>query len=254
MLKRFLQAVVAVMVLASCGAGCKSNRPRGMVSYPPRRPYTEARPAAPAPRPASAAVTNAAATAQAARPAATVPAAAPAATTPAATAARPAATADVAVYRLKPGDPIFISLRGIPGGDQQIEDQIDENGTVTLPFINTVQAAGRTSSELEQAIRRAYLDQQIFKYITVNVVIAGRSYFVYGEVRSPGRFALGSGVTVLQAIAGAGGYTEFANKGRVEILRGSKVIELDARQLEKNPEKDVAVESGDQVIVRRSMF
>ena len=253
MLKRFLQAVVAVMVLASCGAGCKSNRPRGMVSYPPRKPYTEARPAAPAPRPAASPVTNAAATAQAARPAApsAVPAAAPAATP----AARPAtASADVSVYRLKPGDPIFISLRGIPGGDQQIEDQIDENGTVTLPFINTVQAAGRTSSELEQAIRRAYLDQQIFKHITVNVVIAGRSYFVYGEVRSPGRFALGSGVTVLQAIAGAGGYTEFANKGRVEILRGSKVIELDARQLEKNPEKDVAVESGDQVIVRRSMF
>ena len=246
MLKRFLQAAMAVMLVATLCTGCASRRgPRSMVSYPSRRP-------APMPtRPIPVAVTNAAATAPAARPAM-----APVAKTVQSpvSAARPDMAADVVVYRLKPGDPIIMNLRGIPGGDQQIEDQIDENGTVTLPFINMVQAAGRTSSELEQAIRKAYLDQQIYKYVTVNVVVAGRSYFVYGEVRSPGRFALGSGVTVLQAIAGAGGYTEFANKGRVEILRRSEVIELDARELEKRPEKDRAVESGDQIIVRRSMF
>ena len=90
-----------------------------MVSYPPRRP-------APMPtRPIPAAVTNAAATAPAARPAM-----APVAKTVQSpvSAARPDMAADVVVYRLKPGDPIIMNLRGIPGGDQQIEDQIDEGG------------------------------------------------------------------------------------------------------------------------------
>lgn len=250
MLKKCFHVAMAVMLVAAICTGCASRKgPRGMVSYPPRPPPADVKRPAPAPAPAARPmpVTNAPAAVPVARSAASVaPAASPV--------ARPAVSPDVVVYRLKPGDPVIINLRGIPGGDQQIEDQIDENGAVTLPFINMVQAAGRTSSELEQAVRKSYLDQQIYKYVTVNVIVAGRSYFVYGEVRSPGRFALGPGVTVLQAIAGAGGYTEFANKGKVEILRGSAVIELDARELEKRPEKDRPIESGDQIIVRRSMF
>ena len=245
MVKKFLKVTMAVMLAATLCTGCASRKgPRGMVSYPPRPTPADVKRPAPAPAARPMPVTNAPAVAPVVRPAAPA----------AAVVARPVASQDVVVYRLKPGDPVIINLRGIPGGDQQIEDQIDENGAVTLPFINMVQAAGRTSSELEQAVRKTYLDQQIYKYVTVNVIVAGRSYFVYGEVRAPGRFALGPGVTVLQAIAGAGGYTEFANKGKVEILRGSAVIELDARELEKRPEKDRPIESGDQIIVRRSMF
>ena len=94
-------------------------------------------------------------------------------------------------YRLKAGDPIVVYLRGIPGvpgGEQQIEDIIDENGAINLPYVGAIQAGGKTSTELEQTIQKTYIDQQIYRYITVNVVVPSRSYYVRGEIRQPGRF------------------------------------------------------------------
>ena len=94
------------------------------------------------------------------------PAPAPAASVP--------ALAD-AGYRPKVGDGIQIFLRGIPGGEA-IEDVIDEAGMITLPFINEILAAGLTASELERNVRQTYLDQDIYRNITVNVVVPTRYY------------------------------------------------------------------------------
>ena len=160
-------------------------------------------------------------------------------------------------YHLKAGDPIVIVLRGIPGvsgGEQQIEDVIDENGSINLPYVSAVQAGGKTSTELEQTIQKTYIDQQIYRYITVNVAVPGRSYYVRGEIRQPGRFQLLSRVTVVQAIAAAGGFTEFANPSKVEILRGNQRIRIDVAEFEKHPERDKEIESGDVIIVQRSFF
>jgi polysaccharide biosynthesis/export protein VpsN len=164
---------------------------------------------------------------------------------------------DTSVYRLKTGDPIVIYLRGIPGvpgGEQVIEDVVDETGAINLPYINAVQAGGRTATEIEHGVRQAYVDQQIYKYLTVNVVVAARSYYVRGEVRQPGRYPLVSGVTIVQAIAAAGGFTEFASPGKVEVLRGKNRFRVDIRELEKYPERDKEIEAGDVIIVQRSFF
>ncbi len=168
-----------------------------------------------------------------------------------------AAEKGVAVYRLKCNDPVLIYLRGIPGvagGEQEIQDVIDENGAITMPYINSVQAAGRTTSELEQMIQRMYIDQQIYRYITVNVVVPSRSYYVRGEVRQAGRFVLLNRVTILQAIAGAGGFTDFANPSSVEVVRGATRFRVDTTDLERHPERDMEIESGDVIIVNRSIF
>ncbi len=159
----------------------------------------------------------------------------------------------VRVYRLKSGDPVIIYLRGIQQAEK-IDDVIDENGDITLPYINRVKAAGRTTSELELVIRSSYLSQQIYKDITVNIVVPSQSYFVQGEVRSPGRYPLLSGVTIVQAIATAGGYSGFENPRKVKLLRGGKAKYLDAQAFEKHPEKDIAVEAGDTIVVPRSVF
>lgn len=157
------------------------------------------------------------------------------------------------VYRLEAGDSIVIYLRGIPAAEM-IEDVIDENGYITLPHINTVLAAGRTSSELEKAIRSEYLTQRIYRDITVNVVLPSLSYFVTGEVRAPGRYPLLSGVTLVQAIATAGGYTEFANPRKVNLTRGDDTRVIDAQALQKYPDRDIPVEAGDVIVVQRSVW
>lgn len=241
----------AVLVAA---AGCSSSTGygrRGVVVLPPR-----GAPAPDAPRPAM----------MAPAPASSAPAAGPAMGTarPAGTSAQarpsvsgagmPAPKAPTTAYRLKPGDPLIVYLRGIPGQEQQLEDIVDESGSINMPFINAVQAGGRTPTELEQAIRKAYLDQQIYKYITVNVVVPTRSYFLKGEVKQPGRFPLMSGITIVQAIAGAGGFSEFADRGNVEVIRGTRRFRVNVRELEQHPERDREVEAGDVITVQRSFF
>ena len=157
-------------------------------------------------------------------------------------------------YKLKPGDPVVIMLRGILPKDDQIEDIIDEQGYVNLPYIGSIRAAGRTSSQLEQEVEREYLAKKIYKTITVNVVMPSQSYFVRGEVRQPGRFGLITGVTLVQAIATAGGYTDFADPTKVKLIRGEASILHNARDFEKFPERDLQIEPGDVIVVPRSIF
>lgn len=156
-------------------------------------------------------------------------------------------------YQLKSGDVLAIYLRGIPR-EEEIQDVIDERGYVTLTYINEVLAAGKTTSELERAIRDAYLKAEIYKTISVNVVMQQQSYYVRGEVRLPGRYALLSGMTLVQAIATAGGYTEFAQPKKVKLIRGDNSNIYDVKYIEKNPEKDIAIEAEDVIVVPRSVF
>ena len=130
----------------------------------------------------------------------------------------------------------------------------DENGGINMPYVGAIEAGGKTSTGLEQAIQKAYIDQQIYKTVTVNVVVPSRSYYVRGEIKQPGRFLLMSRVTVVQAIAAAGGFTEFANHSKVEILRGNQRIRVDVDEIEKHPDRDRELESGDVIIVHRSFF
>lgn len=168
-----------------------------------------------------------------------------------------ATTKPVRVYRMKSGDPIIIALRGIPGyagGQQNIEGILDENGSINLPFLNVVQAAGKTPSELEREIRDRYINEGYYRDLGVNIIIPSQGYFVRGEVRGPGRFQLMGGTTILQALAAAGGYTEFANPRRVELLRGEQRFVINMREIEKYPARDKELESGDVIIVPRSAF
>ena len=157
-------------------------------------------------------------------------------------------------YTLKVGDGVQVFLRGIPGGEV-IEDIIDESGLITLPFINDIQAAGMSASDLERNIRKTYLDQDIYRNITVNVVVPTRYYFIQGEIRAAGRFQIMSATRVSQAIAGAGGYTEYAS-GQVLIYRNGKIVKniRNARRLDRSPEDDILLEPGDRIEVKRSLW
>lgn len=157
-------------------------------------------------------------------------------------------------YKLRTMDPLQISLLGIPQ-EKAIETVIDEQGNITLPYIEKpVQAAGLTSSQLERKIQSIYIDGQIYRHITVNVLTSAKSYFMEGEIRNPQEYPLQRRITLLQAIAAAGGYTEYANPHKITITRNDRVIEVNAKDLEKNPEWDIPVEAGDRIKVHRSLL
>jgi protein involved in polysaccharide export with SLBB domain len=136
----------------------------------------------------------------------------------------------------------------------RLREIVDERGYVTLPYIDDVLAAGRTSSELEREIQRIYIERQIYRAVYRQRGQSLQSFFVQGEVRQPQRYPLVSGTTVLQAIAAAGGYTEYAEPRKVSLTRGRDVKVINMRDVERNPQQDLSVESGDVIRVPRSIF
>lgn len=173
---------------------------------------------------------------------------------PAVASANEAAGGGISAYKLKPLDPIYIRFSGIM--EQQILDEIiDENGDINLLHIkDPVRAAGLTTSQLEDKIERLYIDGGIYKTVSVNVTMTAKVYYVQGEVLQPGQFQLTSGTTLLQAIAGARGYTQFANPKKVTITRQGKIYWFNMKEIEEDPSKDVKIEAGDVIKVWQSII
>ncbi len=160
----------------------------------------------------------------------------------------------VGLYRLRALDPLVITLLGIPQ-EKQLDAVIDEHGNITIPYIEEpIPAAGMTTSELEREIQRIYTDGQIYRNITVNIQTHAKIYYMEGEVARPQEYMLNRRITLLQAIAAASGYTEYANKTKVTITRNGQVATYNTKKLEKYPELDVPVEAGDRIKVHRSFF
>lgn len=164
------------------------------------------------------------------------------------------ASSSVGLYRLRALDPLRIELLGIPM-EKMLETNVDENGEITLPYLEeSIQVVGMTTSELEQRIERLYTENLIYKQITINILTSAKIYYLEGYVKRPQEYPLTHRITLLQAIASASGFTEYANQKNVTITRGGKVYQYNAKDLEKNPELDPTIEAGDRIKVHRSRF
>jgi polysaccharide export outer membrane protein len=98
---------------------------------------------------------------------------------------------------------------------------IRPDGLISMPLIGDIQAAGLTADALAQRIAER-LKQYFATTPAVSVSVKeinSYSVFVLGEVSKPGKFQLKSYVTVLQAISMAGGFTNYASKNKLQILR-----------------------------------
>lgn len=187
------------------------------------------------------------------QPAASVEAAAPAIAVSTA-----AAAGSGTPYRMRIGDPIVVFIRdhsGQMGKENSIEDIIDDEGKLNLPFIGRITAAGKTTSELEQEIENEYINvKKIYRNITVNIVIPQRYVFVTGEVKVSNKYPIVAGMTLTQAIANAGGPTDWADLRKVQLIRGTNTTINNVIELQKNPAQDIPLEAGDQINVPRSRF
>jgi polysaccharide biosynthesis/export protein len=128
------------------------------------------------------------------------------------------------VYRLDSGD----HLRIVVYGDQQLSGDyvVDDEGAISMPLINRVDARGLTPEDLEQTIAKRLADGFLVDP-SVNVQIQGmRPFFILGEVKQPGQYSYANSMTVLSAVAVAGGFTYRAKTDYVQITRrdGNKVV------------------------------
>lgn len=165
----------------------------------------------------------------------------------------PAASVPSADYKLRVGDKLRIEVYK----DAQLSQsaQIRPDGKITLPLIGDLTATDRTPSELRDHIEKALKEYVTAPSVTVIVVEATiPTAFVLGEVRAPGAVQLQRDLTVLQALALAGGLTEFAKSGDIRVLRnGAGGVETIAFRykdaLRGSEQAQMMLRPGDTVIV-----
>jgi len=181
----------------------------GSTTAPSTASAPAAAPAPPPAGPSAPAPTASAATAPAPRK----PGAAPA-TTP----VRTASTANQPEYRIGGGDKLQINVYKESDLTQSL--QVRPDGRITLPLVGDIAAAGQTPMQLQRRLTESLREFVANPVVTVMVVeVADRVVYVMGEVNTPGAVPLKGPMTVLQALAVAGGFKDFANKGGIKVLR-----------------------------------
>lgn len=147
-------------------------------------------------------------------------------------------------YVLDSGDRVRVTVFG--EADLSGEFQIDGQGSFSMSLIGTVQAAGKTPRGLEQHIATLYRDGYLVNPQIGIEVLNFRPFAILGEVRNPGSFPYREGLTVLSAIALAGGFTFRADEDDIRITREG-VAELQA-----SPQ--TLVQPGDSIYVTERFF
>ena len=127
-------------------------------------------------------------------------------------------TGDLLAYRLGSGDRVRLTVFRHP--DLSGEFVVDGQGKLALPLVGEISAGDLSVRELEErvgvSLRQGFL---VDPQVSVEV-LNYRPFYILGEVRSPGGYPFVSGMTVLNAVALAGGYTYRARVGGVTITRG----------------------------------
>jgi polysaccharide export outer membrane protein len=121
-------------------------------------------------------------------------------------------------YLLAPGDLIFVRVYN--QDNMSGRTRVRPDGRVTIPFVNDIPAAGRTTQALAAAVQdqlREFIKQAV---VTISLdELAPAQLSVLGEVAHPGVYPLDRTQGVLRALAAAGGLTEFAHKDRIFVVR-----------------------------------
>lgn len=137
---------------------------------------------------------------------------------------------------------------------QPAHEKVRDDGTITLMWDKTFKAAGKTPGDLAKEIRATYVpDYYTQLTVSINRAEILRTIFVDGEVRIPSKQAYTGPITVTQVIASAGGFTDFADRRHVRVVRtNGKIDVVDCKKALKNPKLDLEVFPGDKVHVPRS--
>jgi polysaccharide biosynthesis/export protein len=133
----------------------------------------------------------------------------------AASAQQQTAPTTAGTYLLGPNDRVRVKVYGEP--DITGEYEVDTNGQISVPLAGHIGAEGLTTKQLERAIAAA-LSKGIVRDPRVNVEVAlYRPYYILGEVKKSGEYPYRLGLTVMDAVATAGGFTYRANEGKVYL-------------------------------------
>jgi polysaccharide biosynthesis/export protein len=134
------------------------------------------------------------------------------------------------------------------------EVRVRPDGRISLPLLRDVEAAGLTPDQLRRHLEA--VASPYFANANATVIvheINSRRVFVTGEVAHPGAFSLNGPMTVLQALALAGGVNEFSKSAHIDVLRNQRGVltrlAFNYKDVLKGRQPDVPLKPGDTIVV-----
>ncbi|MBA6410982.1 polysaccharide export protein [Pseudoalteromonas sp. 5Ae-yellow] len=149
-------------------------------------------------------------------------------------------------YLLDTGDTIQIKVYGEEA--LSLETKIGRSGKLNYPFLGEIKISGLTEKALQQKIYKGLKGDYLIKPTVYVTVVQYRPFFIHGEVRLPGSYSYQPGMTVNQAVAIAGGFTERASKEKIFIFKEKN------KSKQINATLDSIVQAGDTVTVEQRFF
>jgi len=164
-------------------------------------------------------------------------------------------------YRLESGDILELAFRYTPEFDQEVTIQPD--GYVQLKGLqNDVHIQGQTVPEVIDTLKKAYSNTLRDPVISVVLREFEKPYFIAGgQVSKPGKYDLRGRTTATQAIAIAGGFSEYSKNSQVLLFRRYnddlmevKVLNLNKVLKDKNYQEDLQLQPGDMLYVPKTFM
>ena len=170
-----------------------------------------------------------------------------------------ATLADSPSYPIGAGDVLQISIYA--GGETQesFTAEVSSSGTVMLPLLGELSITGLTPAEVSRRLTERFSKGY---YVSPQVIVSVKEYagkvYIIGEVRRPGAYPIGDGLSVLNACILAGGFSEYAAPNRVKVTRiwkgQTQILKIDLRKVEKGKKPDLLLQPGDRIHVPARRF
>jgi polysaccharide biosynthesis/export protein VpsN len=158
-----------------------------------------------------------------------------------------------------PGD--IFTMQIVSEKDLPAEYQVASDGTVDLPYVQTVQVMGLEPQEIARVIRQKLIDRKVLTDPIVVVQVKeyhSRTVILLGQVAKPGSFPLTPGLTLMQALSLAGGLTQIGNDNNVTLTRkmteGTKTVTISVGAITDGKSPDVPLQAGDRIYVHERLF
>lgn len=153
-------------------------------------------------------------------------------------------------YEIGPEDILYLNV--LHQTDVSSNLEVRPDGFVSVRFAGEIKAAGLTAQQLSDAIAEKLT--VYFNHPEVNIQVLkinSKKYYIAGEVKKPGAYALTAPKTIYEALIEAGGLAEFAKQKGIYVLRGQQKINFNYKEVShgKNLKQNVLLENGDVIQV-----
>jgi polysaccharide export outer membrane protein len=165
-----------------------------------------------------------------------------------------ALVADPLGYKIGIADVLEVFIWKEPELSREVKVRLD--GRITFPLLDDVDAAGLTTFQLKQIIQKKLGEFVESPFVTITLKASGsQKFYILGEVAQTGEYPLEKDLTVLQAFALAGGFTEWASKKEILLLRKEndsyKAIRVNYKDIANNKDisTNIPIQANDTIIV-----